>query len=164
MSRAEVDRRRGIRDESGRFPRVSERPGYGQPDAIDPSGYSLADRGMSGDGEISDVQAPSMAGRVSMAPHGDDTVRPTPGGALGEAGACSTSAALGVASLPVGLTGQHAIRIGEVGRGLGGDLSFGGVGRPDPLEYLGDVRGFGDRSREPSDSSVYRDLYGDGND
>lgn len=59
------------------------RPGDSQPDAVDPSGYSLSDRS------------------------GPTGVHPVPGGALGEAGAAWTDQDFGPA---VGLTRQHAIR------------------------------------------------------
>jgi len=86
MARSERDVRLGIRDESGQFPaRGREEPGYSQPDAVDPSGYALAD--------------PSEPG----------------------------------------WTEQHAIRVGAARRGL-----------------------IADRRSEPSDSAVYRDVYGEG--
>jgi hypothetical protein len=98
-------------------------PGYSQPDAIDPTGYTVRDPELDGrlvDGELGDdsaVPAGSRVGRPVAASYGDDTVHPTPGGFLGEAGACSTPAA---ARLPAGefLGPQHAIP--------GAPLEYGG--------------------------------------
>ena len=143
-------------------PYVGEMPGYAQPDAVDPSGYTLQDRpDHVGDGEVSDVSPPAlsaMLGRVVGSPYGDDTVRPMPGGALGEAGACSVPSLLGLSVEGAGFTGQHAVR-------------------PAPLEYQAgaeplrspDLDGGRDESaaasgqqrRAPlSDSDVYADVYG----
>jgi hypothetical protein len=163
-------------------------PGYSQPDALDNAGYSLSDPGLDarlGDGFIpDDVIAPlggPRLGRVSLATYGDDTVGPTPGGALGEAGAVWDRADYG--GVPVGefLGPQHAVRPApvEYGRdlGVGEEHAFGG--RPTglttvpresrgpeqdgwraagPTEYQGR-----DLGRRPlSDGEVYADLYGEG--
>ena len=143
-------------------PYARERPGYSQPDAVDPSGYTVSDLPEHrGDGEISDVSPPRgvEGARYASAPYGDDTVHPVPGGALGEAGACSVPSLLGTMSLgSIGLSEQHAIR-------------------PAPLEYQGgltplrssDLDGGRDERSAPSgaeraapmsDSEVYADVYG----
>ena len=165
-------------------PYADERPGYSQPDAVDPSGYSAGDlRGPRGDGEVSDVSAPRLSpvvGRLSDATYGDDTVRPVPGGALGEAGAAWTS------DESRGLSGQHAFPASGVGRVSAAESELGGgpgiaaqhAWRPVPDVYgrVGAEGGGAQRAPRlaaapleytadrdtlpPSDSAVYTDVYG----
>ena len=160
------------------------RPGYSQPDAVDPSGYSLSDpSGRTGDGEVSDVSPPRLSpvvGRLTDATYGDDTVRPVPGGALGEAGAAWTDQDFGSA---VGLTRQHAIRPVELGEAQGFTPAHAWRAVPDvysePDERPGVYPGYSgrserrltdasleytaDRDSKPrSDADVFGDVYGPG--
>ena len=142
---------------------LGERPGYAQPDVVDPTGYSLHDLGRAADGEMSDAAGPPLGqrdGRLSLATYGDDTVHPVPGGVLGEAGACGTPEGLGIAMLPEALTEQHAIRAGLAGIRSEDSAWSHEQPQPDPPEYTGREP----RGAEKSDTEVYRDLYSDGND
>jgi hypothetical protein len=127
-------------------------PSYAVPDSLDNSGYSLSDRGLGSrlaDGMIpDDVTAPlggPVVGRLSTASYGDDTVHPVPGGALGEAGACSTPERLGLSAEEMsglylgpghalkpapleyqgGSTPEHAMSAVGVGRAVFGDMYDG---------------------------------------